>query len=52
MQDELDKEIKKFGCINTQHLIASSYFLMESSRLLHNIVENLQNQNYLNIMIE
>jgi hydroxymethylpyrimidine pyrophosphatase-like HAD family hydrolase len=47
-----DKEIKKFGCINTQHLIASSHSLMDNSRLLHNIVENLQNQNYQDIMIE
>ena len=47
-----DKEIKKFGCINSQHLIASSDSLMENSRLLHNIVENLQNQNYQDIMIE
>ena len=47
-----DKEIKKFGCINTQHLIASSHSLMDNSRLLHNIVESLQNQNYQDIMIE
>jgi HAD superfamily hydrolase (TIGR01484 family) len=47
-----DKEIKKFGCINTQHLIASSHFLIDNSRLLHNIVENLQNRNYQDIMIE
>ena len=47
-----DKEIKKFGCINTQHQITSSHFLMVNSRLLHNIVEILQNQNYQDIMIE
>jgi HAD superfamily hydrolase (TIGR01484 family) len=47
-----DKEIKKFGCINTQHLIASSHSLMDNSRLLHNILKLLQNQNYQDIMIE
>jgi hydroxymethylpyrimidine pyrophosphatase-like HAD family hydrolase len=47
-----DKEIKKFGCINTRHLIASSNCLMDNSRLLHNTVENLQNQNYQDIMID
>ena len=34
-----DKEIKNFGCISTQHLIASSHFLMDNSKLLHNIVK-------------
>jgi HAD superfamily hydrolase (TIGR01484 family) len=47
-----DKEIKKFGCINTQHLIASSHSLMDNSRLLHSILKLLQNQNYQDIMIE
>jgi HAD superfamily hydrolase (TIGR01484 family) len=47
-----DKEIKKFGCINTQHLIASSHSLMDNSKLLHNVMKILQNQNYQDIMIE
>ena len=47
-----DKEIKKFGCINSQHLIASSHSLMDNSRLLHNILKLLQNQNYQDMVIE
>jgi HAD superfamily hydrolase (TIGR01484 family) len=47
-----DKEIKKFGCINTQHLIASSHSLMDNSKLLHNVMKILQDQNYQDIMIE
>jgi HAD superfamily hydrolase (TIGR01484 family) len=47
-----DKEIKKSGCINTQHLIASSHSLMDNSKLLHNVMKILQDQNYQDIMIE
>ena len=47
-----NNEINNFDCIRYQHLIASSYSLMDNSKLLHNIVEILQNQNYQDIMIE
>src|SRR5215204_654037 len=45
-----DNEIDKFDCIRYQHLIASSHFLMENSKLLHSIVKVLQNHK--DIMIE
>jgi HAD superfamily hydrolase (TIGR01484 family) len=47
-----DYEIDKFGCVRSQHLIASSRSLMDNSKFLHNIVESLQNQNHKGIMIE
>jgi hypothetical protein len=46
-----DYEIDNFGCIGYQYLITSSH-LMDSSKLLHNIVESLQNQNHKDITIE
>ena len=47
-----DNEIDNFGCIRYRYLITSSHSLMDNSKLLHNIVETLQNQNYKDIMIE
>jgi hypothetical protein len=47
-----DHEIDNFGCIGYQYLITSSHSLMDNSKLLHNIVESLQNQNYNYLMIE
>jgi hypothetical protein len=45
-------ETKNYDCIRYQHLIADNHSLMDNSKLLHNIVETLQNQNYTDIMIE
>jgi hydroxymethylpyrimidine pyrophosphatase-like HAD family hydrolase len=39
-------------CLRHQHLIASSHSLMDNSKLLHNVIKILQNQNYQDIMIE
>jgi HAD superfamily hydrolase (TIGR01484 family) len=47
-----DYEIDNFGCIKYQNLITSSHSLMDNSKLLHNIVESIQNQNYKDITIE
>lgn len=47
-----DYEIDNFGCIGYKYLITSSHSLMDNSKLLHNIVEPLQNQNYKDIAIE
>ena len=47
-----NNEINNFDCIRYQHLIASSHSLMDNSKLLQNIVEIFQNQNYQVIMIE
>jgi HAD superfamily hydrolase (TIGR01484 family) len=47
-----DYEIDNFDCIGCQYLIASSHSLMDNSKLLHNIAESLQNQNYNYLMIE
>jgi hypothetical protein len=47
-----DYEIDNSGCIEYQYLITSSDSLMDSSKLLHNIVESLQNQNHKDITIE
>jgi HAD superfamily hydrolase (TIGR01484 family) len=45
-------ETQNYGCIRCQHLITSSHSLMANSKLLNNVVEVLQNQNYRDIMIE
>jgi HAD superfamily hydrolase (TIGR01484 family) len=45
-------ESNKFGCVKYQSLIADSHSLMDNSKLLHNIVEILQSQNYTDIIIE
>ena len=47
-----NNEINNFDCIRYQHLIASSHFLMDNSKLLHNVMKILQNQNCQDIMIE
>lgn len=47
-----NNEKHNLGCIKYQHLIADSYFLMHNSKLLHNTVESLQNQNHKDITIE
>lgn len=47
-----NNERHNLGCIKYQHLIADSHFLMHNSKLLHNTVETLQNQNYMDTMIE
>ncbi|MGB7678711.1 MAG: HAD hydrolase family protein, partial [Nitrososphaeraceae archaeon] len=47
-----DYEIDNFDCIRHRHLITSSHSLIENSKLLHNIMEILQNQNHKDIMIE
>jgi|SRR5215208_4426272 HAD superfamily hydrolase (TIGR01484 family) len=47
-----NNEIDNFDCIRYQRLIASSHYLMDNSKLLHNIVEILQNHNYKDIMIK
>jgi trehalose-6-phosphatase len=41
-----NNEIDNFDYIRYQRLITSSHFLMDSSKLLHNIVEILQTHNY------
>jgi HAD superfamily hydrolase (TIGR01484 family) len=45
-------ETQNYGCIRCQHLITSSNSLMANSKLLNNVVEDLQNHNYRDIMIE
>jgi HAD superfamily hydrolase (TIGR01484 family) len=45
-------ESNKFGCVKYQSLIADSHSLMDNSKLLHNIVETLQNHNSMDIIIE
>jgi HAD superfamily hydrolase (TIGR01484 family) len=47
-----DTKNNNLGCVKYQHLIASSHSLMDNSKLLHNIVETLQSQNYTDIIIE
>jgi HAD superfamily hydrolase (TIGR01484 family) len=47
-----NNEIDNFDCIRYQRLIASSHYLMDNSKLLHNIVEILQNHNYKDIMMK
>src|SRR5919108_423960 len=47
-----NNEIDNFDYIRYQRLITSSHFLMDSSKLLHNIVEILQTHNYKGIIIE
>jgi HAD superfamily hydrolase (TIGR01484 family) len=47
-----DTENNNLRCVRYQHLIASSNSLMDNSKLLHNTVETLQDQNYKNIIIE
>jgi hypothetical protein len=47
-----NNEIDNSDCIRYQRLIASSHYLMDNSKLLHNIVEILQTHNYKDIMIE
>jgi hydroxymethylpyrimidine pyrophosphatase-like HAD family hydrolase len=46
-----DAENNKLGCIGYQHLIADN-FLKHNAKLLHNMVEILQNQNYTDITTE
>jgi HAD superfamily hydrolase (TIGR01484 family) len=45
-------ETENYDCISCQVLLTSSHSLMDNSKLLHNIVELLQNHNYEDIMIE
>jgi HAD superfamily hydrolase (TIGR01484 family) len=47
-----DTENSKLDCVGYQHLIADTRSLKQNSKLLHNIVETLQTQNYTDIMIE
>jgi hypothetical protein len=47
-----DVENNDIGCIGHQHLIADKHSLKHNSKLLHNTVKTLQNQNYMDIMIE
>ena len=46
-----DAENDKIGCVGHQHLIANSHSIMDNSKLLHKILETLQNQNYMDIII-
>jgi HAD superfamily hydrolase (TIGR01484 family) len=45
-------ETENYDCISRQILLTSGHSLMDNSKLLHNIVEILQNYNYGDIMIE
>jgi hypothetical protein len=45
-------ETENYNCMSCQVLLTSSHSLMDNSRLLHNIVEVLQNYIYEDIMIE
>jgi HAD superfamily hydrolase (TIGR01484 family) len=47
-----DTENSKLDYVGYQHLIADTRSLKQNSKLLHNIVETLQTQNYTDIMIE
>ena len=47
-----DAESNKLGCVGYQHLLADSHYLKHSSKLLHNVLENLQTQNYVDIVTE
>jgi|SRR5215204_1261298 HAD superfamily hydrolase (TIGR01484 family) len=47
-----DAENNNIGCVGHQHLIASSHSIMDNSKLLHKILETVQNQNYTDIIIE
>ena len=47
-----DADHHQIGCVGHQHLIANSHSIMDNSKLLHKILETLQNQNYRDIMIE
>ena len=47
-----DTENNKLGCVGYQHLITDKRSLKQNSKLLHNIVETLQNQKYKDIIIE
>jgi len=47
-----NNEIDDSDCIRYQRLITSSHYLMDNSKLLHNIVEILQTHNYKGIIIE
>jgi HAD superfamily hydrolase (TIGR01484 family) len=47
-----DAENKNLGCVRYQHLLTDSRSLQHNSKLLHNILETLQTQNYTEIMIE
>jgi hydroxymethylpyrimidine pyrophosphatase-like HAD family hydrolase len=47
-----DAESNKLGCVGYQHLLADSHYLKHSSKLLHNVLENLQTQNYADIVTE
>jgi HAD superfamily hydrolase (TIGR01484 family) len=45
-----DTENNNLGCVRYQHLITSSHSLRDNSKLLHSVINNLQNHK--NIMIE
>ena len=47
-----DAKNNNLGCVGHQYLIADGYSLKQNSKLLHNIVETLQNHDYKDIMIE
>jgi hypothetical protein len=47
-----DAKNSNFGCVGNQYLIADGYSLKHNSKLLHNILETLQNQNYTDILVE
>jgi hypothetical protein len=47
-----DTENNKLGCVGYQHLTTNKRSLKQNSKLLHNIVETLQNHKYKDIMIE
>ena len=47
-----DAENNKLGCLGHQHLIADSHPLKHNSKLLHNILETLENHYSMDIIIE
>jgi HAD superfamily hydrolase (TIGR01484 family) len=47
-----DAKNNNLGCVGYRHLIADSHSLKHNSKLLRNILDTLQNQNYTDILVE